>query len=180
MNNKVTSKISKTLKMFSTNAAGVVTGKLASLNSEVKATQANIVTIQETHSTRKGIVIMPSEFVVFESIRKEKNGGTLIAVHESLNPKLINEYDNPFELLIVEVKMEHKSVRIMSGVGPQENWDETRRTPFFIALEAEVIKAQIAGKSVLIEIDANSKLGPGYIPRPPHIMSPNALCEKPL
>ena len=97
----------------------------------------------------------------------------MIAVHESLNPKLINEYDNPFELLIVEVKMEHKSVRIMSGVGPQENWDETRRTPFFIALEAEVIKAQIAGKSVLIEIDANSKHGPGYIPRDPHIMSPN-------
>ena len=98
MNNKVTSKISKTLKMFFTNAAGVVTGKLASLNSEVKATHANIVTIQETHSTRKGKVIMPSEFVVFESIRKEKNGGTLIAVHESLNPKLINEYDNPFEI----------------------------------------------------------------------------------
>ena len=61
-NNKVKSKTSKTIKMFSTNAAGVVTGKQASLNSEVKATQANIVTIQETHSTRKGKVTMPSEF----------------------------------------------------------------------------------------------------------------------
>ena len=61
----------------------------------------------------------------------------------------------------------------MSGVGPQENWEETKRTPFFIALESEVIRAQIAGKSVLIEIDANSKLGPGYIPNDPHGMSPN-------
>ena len=65
-------------------------GKLESLNSKVKATNANIVTIQETHSTRRGTVIIPSEFVAFESIPKEKNGGTLIAVHETMNLKLIN------------------------------------------------------------------------------------------
>ena len=148
--NKVKSKTSKTIKMFSINAAGVVTGKQASLNSEVNATQANIVTLQETHSTRKGKVTMPGEFVVFEAIRREKNGGTLIAVHDSLNPKLINEYDDPFELLVVEVKLEHKSIRIISGVGPHLAWDETKRMPFFIALEAEVVSAQIAGRSVLI------------------------------
>ena len=62
-------KNSKTIKIFSTNAAGVVTGKMDSLRSEVKATEANIITVQETHSTRKGKIVMPKEFVVFEAIR---------------------------------------------------------------------------------------------------------------
>jgi hypothetical protein len=65
------------------------------------------------------------------------------------------------------------SVRIMSGYGPQENWDEEKRLPFFVALEIEIEKSHLAGKSVLIEIDANSKLGPKYITGDPHAMSPN-------
>ena len=78
-----------------------MTGKLDSLVAEVKATNANIVTVQETHSNRKGKVVMPKHFVVFEAIRPAKNGGTLCAVHEDLNPKLIEEYNNPFEMLVV-------------------------------------------------------------------------------
>ena len=47
--------------------------------------------------------------------------------------------------------------------------------PFFIALETEIEKAEIAGKSVIIEMDANSKLGNKYIPSDPHKISPNGL-----
>ena len=32
-----------------------------------------------------------------------------------------------------------------------------------------------AGKSIVIELDANSKLGPEYIPNDPHNMSPNGF-----
>ena len=45
--------------------------------------------------------------------------------------------------------------------------------PFFITLEAEIIKAELAGKSVIIEMDSNSKLGAEYIKNDPHVMSPN-------
>ena len=109
----------------------MVTGKLNSLVSEVKATEANIVTVQETRSTRKGKVVMPKHFVVFEAIRAAKNGGTLIAIHEDLNPKLIEEYNNPFELLVVEIEVQNKSLAIMTGVGPQENWNEEKQNYFF-------------------------------------------------
>ena len=40
-------------------------------------------------------------------------------------------------------------------------------------METEIEKAELAGKSVLIEMDANSKLGPKYIPGDPHAMTPN-------
>ena len=166
-------KMSDSIKVFSTNAAGVVTGKADSLVNEVKSTGANIVTIQETHSQRKGRVKLPDNFIIFEAIRKAKNGGILCAVNENLNPKLIEEYDDPFELLVVEIETQKRDIRVITGCGPQENWDEEKRMPFFIALEAEIVKAELAGKSILIEMDANSKLGPEYIPKDPHEKSPN-------
>ena len=64
MNSQVTS---KTLKLFSTNCAGVVNGKLDSPKSEVKNTGATVVTAQETHCRRKGRIHMDS-MVVFEAI----------------------------------------------------------------------------------------------------------------
>ena len=42
-----------------------------------------------------------------------------------------------------------------------------------IALETEIVKARMSGKSVIIEIDSNSKLGSQYIPNDPHPISPN-------
>ena len=96
---------------------------MESLRSEVKAAAANIVTIQETHCTRKGRIQMPNGFVTFEAIRKAKHGGTLCAIHEDLSPKLIEEYSDPFELIVVEIKAENKCIRVMTGCGPQENWD---------------------------------------------------------
>ena len=98
------SKVCTNIVIFSTNAAGVVTGKAESLRNKISATNANIVTVQETHSTRKGQIKMPESFVVFETIRKAKNEGTMCAIKEDLSPKLIEEYNNPFELLVVEVK----------------------------------------------------------------------------
>ena len=123
------------LKLFSTNGAGIKNGKVGSLNAEVQSTQSNIVTLQETHCTQKGRIRMNKSFVIFEAIRKRKGGGTLVAIHEDLNPKLIAEYDEEFELIVVEVDTEDKSIRVISGYGPQENWEEDKRLPFFIALE---------------------------------------------
>ena len=165
--------VSKNIIMFSTNAAGIVSSKAESLVNEIEATGANIVTIQETHSTRKGRVKMPNTFVVFESIRPAKHGGTMCAVHEDLKPKLVEEYNDPFELIVVEIETKKNAIRVITGCGPQENWEESRRVSFFIALEAEIGKAELAGTSVIIEMDANAKLGHEYIPNGTHDKSPN-------
>ena len=160
------------LKMFSTNGAGIVGGKLKSLIAEVTSTRASLVTIQETHSKKKGKIKF-CDMIVFEAIRKSKGGGTLIACKKYLNPKLIEEYEGEFELLVVEIELKGRQIRVISGYGPQENWPEDKRMPFFLALETEIEKAVLARKSVLVESDANSKLGPEFIPRDPHKMSPN-------
>ena len=169
MNNKVVCN----LKLFATNGAGVKNGKIQSLNAEIRSTMANIVMIQETHCTQKGKIPMDNHFVVFEAIRKKKGGGTLLAIHEDLNPKLIEEYNDEFELLVVEINTKERTIRIITGYGPQECWDEAKRIPFFLALETEIEKAELGGKSVIIEMDANAKLGPKFIPGDPHAITPN-------
>ena len=86
---------------------------------------------------------------------------------------LIEEYSEGFELLVVEVTVRNKDIRIVSGYGPQESWPEAERMPFFVALEQEIVKAEMNGKAIFIEMDSNSKLGPDMIKNDPHGQSGN-------
>ena len=146
---------------MSTNAAQLK-GKLNSFKCELKYSNVGLFTIQEIEG-----------FDIFEAIRKKVKGGTMIGAHNGLRPILISEYSEDFELLVIEIKVSNKEIRIMSGYGPQESWPEQQRTPFFLALEEEIIKAELAGKSILMELDANSKLGKELIPGDIHSQSEN-------
>ena len=73
----------------------------------------------------------------------------MVGVHKAMNPVLIEEYSNEFELLVVEIKIANRNIRIMSGYGPQENWPEAERMQFFTALEKEIVKAELENKSIL-------------------------------
>ena len=157
-NSSKNNEVTNNLKIFSTNGAGVVGGKICSLRAQVKLTQANIVIIQETHARRKGKIQVP-EMEVFEAIRIAKGGGTLIASHKSLDPRLVELYEDKFELIVVELELREKTICVISGYGPRENWTEDKRRPFFVALETEVEKAKLAGKPFIIKLDANAKLG---------------------
>ena len=99
----------------------------------------------------------------------------MIGIFSTLNPILIEEYDDTFELLVVEIRVAGKEIRIISGCGPQETWKESERMPFFLALEKEIVKAEMENKSVMIAMDANSKLGPDVVPGDPHPQSPNGV-----
>ena len=159
------------LTIFSTNAAQLK-GKLNSFKSELKRTNSGIFTVQETHFGTKG-KIQVDNFEVFEAIRKKVKGGTVIGAHKALKPVLISEYNEEFELIVVEIKVAKREIRVITGYGPQENWPEAERMPFFLALEAEIVKAELEGKSIIIELDANSKLGPTMIPGDMHAQSEN-------
>ena len=112
--------------------------------------------------------------MIFEAIRKSKiKGGTMLGVHNAFCPVLVTEYSKYFELLVVEIAVNKMKIRHVSGYGPQENWPDNKKTPFFEALEAEVSRAELEGRSVIICMDANSKLGSEFIPRDPHGQSQN-------
>ena len=159
------------LNLFANNVAGIK-GKIQSFKSEIKAVNAAIFTIQEGHFEKKGKLKMEG-FEIFEAIRNKKDGGTLVGVHKALKPMLIKEYSEEFELIVVEIKVANKEMRIITGYGPQETWPEKERMPFFLALEEEISKAEMLGKSIILQMDANSKLGPEIIELDPHSQSHN-------
>ena len=104
---------------------------MKSLKCELIILNSSAFTLQETHFTSKG-QMKHEDFEMFEAIRKgKKDGGTMIGVHKALRPILINDYDDPFELLVVEVKVTNREIRLISGYGPQENWTPAEILPFF-------------------------------------------------
>ena len=114
------------------------------------------------------------QYVIFEAIRKGKSGGgSMLGVHVGLEPVLIRECSDTFELIVVEIKVSSTSMRIITGYGPQENWCEEEKMHFFTALEEEIAAAELEGKEVIITMDANSKLGPKHIEGDPHQISEN-------
>ena len=126
--------------MFSNNAAGLTNpSKKICLKTEIRNTNAAIFTIQETCLKKKG-KFKVKNYEIFEAIRKGEKKGTLIGIHNTLNPVLISEYSDEIELLVVEVKIAGKEIRVISGVGPHENLTEPERLPFFLTLEKEVNK----------------------------------------
>ena len=172
-NTKKKNPVANNIPIFSANGAGVI-NKVQSLVNNVTNIGAGIITLQETHFRRKGRLNdkLP-DFEIFEAIRKKQKGGTLIAVHKGLDPVLIEEFSEDFELLVVEVSMGDKEVRIISGYGPQENWRVDEKMPFFRALEGEIVNAKLHGKAIYIQMDANSKLGPEIIRGDPHSQTEN-------
>ena len=163
------------------NAAGLKP-KLHSLKVHIKTLQLAAFAIQETHAEIKGTFDGKFEdHHTFEAIRKSKRkGGTLVGVHKSLNPVLIREYSEDFELLVVQIKVNKTQIRIISGYGPQETWLEPLRSPFFIALDAEFEKASLAGIQILNAMDANTKLGNKWIIRDKHPPCDNAKLLVPI
>ena len=150
------------LTMFLNNFAGLK-GKMTSFTSELNTFKAAIFTGQETHSTTKGLVKI-KDFEIFEAIIENKERqGSIIGVHKALKPILIEEYSETFELIVIQITAANKNIKVISGKGPHENYSEQIRLPFFQALELEVVREELSGSSVLIELNANNKLGPEYI-----------------
>ena len=154
---------------MSTNSQG---DKFECMSSLVKSKQASVFMLQETQSRKKGKHNIDN-FVIFEAKRNKTGGGSMMGIHESMNPLLVSVYEEEFELIVVETKVENKEIRFITGYGPQEDWPDDLKAPFFVALDHEVSKAQSDNKSVFLAMDANCKLGSEYIPKDPHNISKN-------
>ena len=112
--------------------------------------------------------------IIEETLTLSKNnGGTAIGIYKSLNPILIQEYNGEFELLVVKVKVNKMEIRVISGYGPQENLPDNQRAAFYIALDVEIERACLAGKEIIISMDANAKLRKGWIPNDKHSICKN-------
>ena len=129
--------------------------------------------MQETKYNRMGLVKLPG-YQLFEKIRKNKGGGGLLTcVDSNLNPVLVTNCKDDTELLTVEVNIDTKKIRIINGYGPQEDDNLQDILAFWQEFESEVIRAKDDGCLVLIEMDANAKVGKNIIDGDSHSTSNN-------
>ena len=75
--------------------------------------------------------------------------------------------------MTVEVKVGTEKIRVINGYGPQESEDSIAIINNWQEFESEVIKANDLNINVIIQMDANAKLGSDIIKGCPHKMSNN-------
>ena len=135
---------------------------------------ATIFTLQETHFSKKGKVQIEN-MQIYESIRKKEHG-TMLGVHVSHQPVLISEYSDKFEMIVVEIKVSNQDIRIITAYGPQENLDVAEIMQFFATLEQEIVSANMSNKSIIIQMDASSKLGSNIVSKDVHNQTANGAA----
>ena len=112
-------------------------------------------------------------YQVFQAERKKEGGGILTAVEGSLPALVISEGQGDVEILVVEVTVNNLRIRLINAYGPQETESKNKIADFWSELELEIVKSRNEGCLIIIEMDANAKLGSGVIPKDPNVMSCN-------
>ena len=158
------------LSIIGTNSAGLK-GKTESFFSLINIFSPSIITIQETKHKRIGTTKLAG-YQTFEMVRANKGGGGLLkAVKEDLNPVLVSQRDDDVEIVVVEADLGRKKLRIINGYGPQEDDDVQDILNFWQEFEKTIIQAVDDQCLILIELDANTKLGNKIIKNDPHSIS---------
>ena len=138
----------RNLGLLTTNAADLRT-KTRSLKNIITHLNSSIFSVQETNFRKKGR-FTHDNFMIFEAIRKKEGAGSLLGVHMSLQHVLISEYSDTFELIVVEIKVTARSVRVMTGYGHQETWDMDLKMKFFLCFRRRNCKSSIRRKIYII------------------------------
>ena len=160
------------LTLVGTNAAGIKS-KMESFYHTINKFKPSVFMIQETKQNKKGLIKVPG-YQIFEKVRENRGGGGLLTcIDEDLDPVLVANCNDDVEILTVEAKLGDKKVRIINGYGPQEDDDLQDVIGFWQELEGEVIRAKNEGCYIIIEMDANAKVGRNIIKQDRHDISSN-------
>ena len=110
---------------------------------------------------------------MFETIRTEKMGGGLLtAASLDLNPVIVASH-NDLDILVVQIQVENINIRVINAHGPQEDDEISKIKLFWENIETEIVCAKEENCYVLIQLDANAKVGRNLIKNDPHTISDN-------
>ena len=87
-------------------------------------------------------------------------------------PVLITVDDNA-EILVIEIQLKSMKLRVATGYGPQEEAPADQINEFYRQLEEIIIQSEDDQCGLIIEMDANAKLGREILSGDPHEMSDN-------
>ena len=131
-------------------------------------------TIQESKVRKVGSIKLKG-YQIFENIRIGVGGGGLLtAVDQNLAPVLISTgKDENSEILTVQINVGSHNLRIINAYGPQEDDGNKEVYDFWQEVEEEILAAKDANCLVLVQLDANAKVGMENIKGDPNKATPN-------
>ena len=163
---------SKTLRLLGVNSAGLKS-KLTTFRKVLSKLQPSIFFIEETKYKDVGRLKFDN-FIVFELVRKTKDGGGLaIGCSKELQPVWMREGDDYVEALSVEIYLRNMKIRCCIGYGCQENDSVDRKQAFWTYLDEDVIQANDSGSGFILHFDGNLWAGKDIIPGDPRSQNKN-------
>ena len=166
-------KVQGKLSIFGNNCDGIK-HKIESLKLNVASFSPSIVTLQETKLKSKNSFKLPG-YQFFERLRCQKDGGGLLtAIDENLDPALVfSDEESLNEILIVQLELNNLKIRVINAYGPQEDEDPDIVQQFWIETEQHLINAMDNDCCVILQLDANAKVGQDIIKWDVNPMSSN-------
>ena len=171
--NKITKMHS--IKFYGINAAGIKC-KQKSFENVLITIKPQIWTIQETKlkPNEKINCEALNEYQVYYLSRQHSQGGGLaLGVSKDIESALIREGDDDTEILSVQIVAGDFPIRIVTGYGPQENSNSSKKEKFWEFLEQELIQAEIENQGLLVQIDGNLHAGPQLVKQDPNPQNNN-------
>ena len=159
--------------VLGSNANGIL-NKLESLKHNIDKFQPSIVTLQETKARKMGSIRLKG-YQIFEKIRSGGGGGGLLtAVDQNLCPVLIStgKYEDS-EIITVQAKVGVYDVRIINAYGPQEEDGNDIVFKFWQEIEQEIVDAKDENCLVIVQLDANAKIGKENLKDDPNNVTDN-------
>ena len=97
-------------------------------------------------------------YQVYQKNRIGLGGGILTAIDENIGSVLVSSTES--EILVVQTKIGGLDLRVINAYGPQELDSEKENVyQFWRDLKKEVILAKSSNCKILIQMDANAKVG---------------------
>ena len=157
------------LSILGSNANGI-NGKLTSFKNAIKQYgNPSCITLQET-KLRSNNFKVPG-YQVFQKNRTGFGGGLITAIDENIASVLVSNTES--EILVVQIKVEGLEIRIINAYGPQEDSSTENIHNFWQDLEKEITLAKEENCKIIIQMDANAKLGCDIIKGDPNKLSNN-------
>ena len=159
--------------LLGTNSNGLL-GKQESLKNAINLFKPSVITIQESKLTRKGLIKLKG-YQLFEKLRPGgQGGGLLTAVDDDLLPVLVSTgTEEETELMTVQIKVGKYDIRIINAYGPQETDTNPKIFNFWEEVENEVIAAKENNCMIVLQMDANAKIGKEKLKDDPNEQSNN-------
>ena len=151
-----------------------ISGKSDSLLAVVKELEyPTVLTIQESKISSHNYKI-PGYQPFFKNRVNQGGGGLITAVAESLHAVQVSDVKE--DILVVEIVVSDEKIRVINAYGPQEpqtSFDKEISKLFWLEVEKQVVDAKNENCKVVIQCDANTKLGKEVFPKDIHDQTVN-------